>query len=164
MTAWLTIHTRRVLGAFIETLGPLQGWERLFLISPWLSSFGKECGMSFEQFTKRVRDDRPKVYVVTRPPEFDWHRQAVDALAATKSANIALLPGLHAKLFVAETKSMSISMITSANFTAQSLNNQEIGLLIRGKGDGQALVHRLQREATEIYRTEGRKLVAQRNL
>jgi hypothetical protein len=164
MPGWLTVHTRKVLGAFVGTLGALPGWERLYVISPWLSTFGKDCGMSFEQFVKRVRDDRPNLYVVTRPPEDGRHQEAVDALAATRSANIALLPNLHAKLFVAVTRSMSVSMVTSANFTAQSLDNHEIGLLIRAKGDGQALVKRLHQEAAQIYRTDGRKLIAKRDL
>src|SRR5262249_1276063 len=128
------------------------------------SSFGKDCGMTFDQFVKRVRDDRPVVYVVTRPPEEGWHKEAIEALAATGSVNIALLPNLHAKLFLAETRAMSVCTVTSANFTAQSLVNHEIGLLIRGRGEGQKLVRRLHQEAVQIYRTEGRKLLSQRKL
>jgi phosphatidylserine/phosphatidylglycerophosphate/cardiolipin synthase-like enzyme len=164
MPDWLSVHTRRVLGAFVGTLGNLPGWERIFVVSPWLSSFDKDCGMSFRQFVKRLRDERPAVYVVTRPPAEAWHSEAVHALAATGSANIALLPNLHAKLFVAETRAMSICMVTSANFTAQSLINNEIGLLIRNKGEGQQLVRRLTHEAAQIYRTDGRKLFSQREL
>lgn len=164
MPAWLSVHTRKVLGAFVGTLGTLPNWERIYVISPWLSSFGRDCGMSFEQFVKRVRDERPNLFVVTRPPEESWHRDAIEALAATGSANIALLPNLHAKLFVADTKALSVCLVTSANFTAQSLINQEIGLLIRGKGEGQRIVRRLHMEAAQIYRTEGRKLHSQRKL
>ena len=116
MAAWLSVHTTRVLSAFVGTLGALPYWQRIFLISPWLSTFGKECGMSFEQFVKRVHDERPALYVVTRPPDQAWHRDAINALSATRSANIALLPELHAKLFVAETRGLSFSFVTSANF------------------------------------------------
>jgi hypothetical protein len=147
MPPWLTVHTRKVLSAFVGTLARSGKWETIFIVSPWLSGFGKDCGMTFEQLVKWVRDERPTLYLVTRPPTEDWHRDAVQLLVETKTANVALVPSLHAKLFVAETQTLSFCMLTSANFTVQSLVNQEIGLMVRDKAGGQPLFRRLRQEA-----------------
>lgn len=159
---WLRVVTRRVIGAFLEPLARSHGWHRLFLVAPWISDFGPDAGMTFTQLLKRLVDDNGTAYVVTRPPEDSWHDAALKGLAATGKANIALVPALHTKLYCAETDEGSFALITSANLTEQSLTNLEIGVLVRGTGDGKSLVKRLAYEASEAYRSPGRTLICQR--
>jgi hypothetical protein len=158
---WLSVGSRRVLQLFIEPLARSHGWKRLYLISPWISSFGDNASITFVQMLKRMTDDRTTAYVVTRPPQDDWHKEAVDLLAATGRANIAFLPDLHVKLYAAQTATGSFAMMGSANFTQAALSqNVEIGVRVTGYAAGKRIVTKLEHEAANIYRAPGRQLVA----
>lgn len=161
---WLRIATRRVVGIFLDALGRSHGWHRLYVISPWISAFGESGGITFTQLLKRLKDDDATAYVVSRPPVEPWHASALKLLAETGKANIALVPSLHTKLYVADTDQGSFAMIGSANFTEQSLSNREIGVLLRASGAGKDLVRKLAYEAAEIYRSTDRTLLCQRKL
>jgi phosphatidylserine/phosphatidylglycerophosphate/cardiolipin synthase-like enzyme len=163
-STWLRLTTRRVVASFLDTLARSHRWQRIYLISPWISSFGDECGMTFPQFLKRLKDDDATAYVVTRPPEQAWHRSAVEDIALTGQANVALVPSLHTKLYYADTAQGSFALLGSANLTAQSLHNREIGVLIRSVNAGRQLVRNLSHEAADIYRSQDRRLLTQRKM
>ena len=117
---WLNLATRRVLDLFLVNLSRAHGWKRLNIISPWIDEIGGPLAtLSFDQFLRRLDDDQATVYLVTRPPEEEWHRRAVQRLATSGRANIALLPDLHVKLFTAQTLQSSFAMFGSANFTTK---------------------------------------------
>lgn len=160
--AWLRLSTRRVIACFMEALARSHGWHKVFVISPWISEFGDTAGLSFAQFLKRLKDDDATAYIVSRPPKDDWHYAALNKLASSGKANIALVPTLHSKLYCAETDQGSLALIGSANFTELSLRNREIGILIRGSGEGRSIVRQLSTEASDIYRTPGRTVFSQR--
>lgn len=159
---WLRLTTRRVIAAFLDALARSHGWHRVFLISPWISHFGLAAGMTFPQLLKRLVDDNATAYVVTRPPVQTWHESALQDLAATGRANIALLPSLHTKLYCADTDEASFALLGSANLTEESLWNVEIGVLMRAVGSGKPIVKRLTHEASEIYRNPARTVMSQR--
>src|SRR5258708_3247585 len=75
-TTWLQLVTRRVIAAFLEKLAVSHGWRKLYLVTPWISDFGIDCGLSFPQLLKGLKDYGATAYVVTRPPvrEHEWHR------------------------------------------------------------------------------------------
>lgn len=159
---WLRLATRRVVAVFMDALARSHGWKRVFIVSPWISEFGEAGGMTFGQFLKRIRDDDATVYVVSRPPTENWHVGALDRIARTGKANIALVPWLHTKLYCADTDQGSLALVGSANFTERSLANREIGVLIRAAGGGREIVKRLSYEASDIYRSPDRTLLCQR--
>ncbi len=152
---WLKLATRRVITVFADALARSHRWDRIYIISPWISAFDIPGTMMFTQLLKRIRDEDVTVYVVTRPPLEPWHASAIEQLSATGHANIRLLPSLHTKLFFADTAHGAFAMIGSANLTNKSLENREIGVLIRGVGAGKRLVRELSHEAADIYRSEG---------
>jgi len=159
---WLRVATRRVVASFLDALARSHGWQRVFIVSPWISEFGDAGGMSFGQFLKRLRDDDATAYVVSRPPEETWHSGALQKIADTGKANIAVVPWLHTKLYCAETDQGSLALVGSANFTERSFTNREIGVLIRAAGGGKEIVKRLSYEASDIYRSPDRTLLCQR--
>jgi hypothetical protein len=161
---WLTVHTRRVLSPFIGALARSHRWNILYIISPWISSFNSEAGVTFEQMLKRLSDDDATAYVVTRPPTEEWHRTAVRQLAETNNASIKFVEALHTKLYCAGTAQGDLALVSSANFTQHSLENREIGVLIRSIGDGVPLIRKLKQEAAEIYRMPGAQTYCQRKL
>ena len=163
-TTWCRIATRRVVACFLEALARSHGWRKVFVISPWISEFGHAGGMTFSQLLKRLKEDDATAYVVSRPPVDHWHQSALDQIAATGKANVALVPSLHTKLYCAHTDQGSFALVGSANLTEQSLANREIGVLIRASGGGKPLVRDLSNEASDIYRSPNRKLFCQRKL
>ena len=66
---WLRVSTNRVIGAFIDALARTHHWQKIFLVSPWISEFGADAGMTYRQLLKRLKDDNATAYVVSRPPE-----------------------------------------------------------------------------------------------
>jgi Putative DNA-binding domain len=163
--AWLNLATRHVLDLFLVNLSRAPKWKRLDIVSPWIDEVGGPlASLTFDQILRRLREDNTTAYVMTRPPQEEWHRRAVQRLADTGRANIAFIPELHVKLFTAQTLKSSFAMIGSANFTTKSLINREIGVLVSGAGDGKALVRDLNYEAAEIYRHPDRQLVSQARL
>ena len=156
---WLRVATRRVIDLFIAPLSGSTGWHRLYIVSPWISDISANASMTLDQIAKRLERDRATVYVVTRPPEEAWHERAVDRLAATGRANVAFVPHLHTRLYAAHTNERAFAMLGSANFTQQSLDSRELGLLVSGVDGGRPLVRRLNQEAANIYRAPGRRLV-----
>jgi hypothetical protein len=160
---WLHVATRRVVASFIDALARSHGWSKVFLISPWISSFDSCSGMNFTQLLQRLKADDATVYVVTRPPEEEWHQNALDELGATGKANIVLVADLHTKLYCAITDQGSLALVGSANLTQKSLTNREIGVLLRESGPGRRIIQLLLDEASDIYRTSGRILMRQRS-
>ena len=128
-------------------------------MSPWISEIRAPDVIPLSQIVKRLRDDRCTLYVVTRPPEEDWHWKVLEAFRDSGRASVALVPGLHTKLYCAETTETSFAMFGSANFTQNSLVNRELGVLVRSRGEGTSLVRQLFYEAADIYRASpGRAL------
>ncbi len=156
---WLRVATRQVLDLFLTTLARSHGWKRIYVISPWISEFEASAALTFDQLLKRLQADRTTAYIVTRPPTEDWHARALERLGNSGRANVALVPNLHAKLYIASTNVGAFAMLGSANFTQQSLGNREIGILVNAYSDGKRVVSQLDREAALIYRMPGRKLI-----
>ncbi len=156
---WIRVATRRVVDLFLSTLAGSNGWKRIYLISPWISEFDNSATLSFAQLLKRLEGDRTTAYIVTRPPEEEWHARALERLGHTKRANIALVPDLHVKLYTARTNVGAFAMLGSANFTQQSLINREIGILVNAYSGGKRIFSQLDYEAAQIYRTPGRQLI-----
>jgi phosphatidylserine/phosphatidylglycerophosphate/cardiolipin synthase-like enzyme len=155
---WLKVGARRVIDLYLEQLARSRSWKQLYVVSPWISEWTTGGSISFERLLERVRDDGATMYVVTRPPQADWHARAISKMAATSRANIAFVPELHAKLFTATTSESAFALVGSANLTDHSLRNREVGLLVNSYQDGARIVASLIREANHIYRTTSRTL------
>src|SRR5262245_6427707 len=46
---WLQVSTRRVIYTYLHALVRSHGWNRLYIVSPWISDFGIDAGMTFGQ-------------------------------------------------------------------------------------------------------------------
>jgi hypothetical protein len=156
---WLKIGTRKVIDLFLEGLVTATGWNRIYIVSPWISDFTESASLTFDRLLSRLTHERATAYVVTRPPTEEWHQAAIQRLGETGRANVALVPDLHAKLYTARTDSGSFALLASANFTQKSLGNRELGMLVNAFSTGRSVVKKLDHEAAEIYRSPGRRLL-----
>ena len=161
---WLEVGTRRVITLFLDSLSRSHKWSRLYIISPWISTINIPGVLTSRQLIRRARDDRTTIYVVTRPPEQVWHREAVEELSESGVANVKLLPELHTKLYYADTAQATFAMFGSANLTQASLGNRELGVLVRSVGGGVAIVRQLFHEAAEIYHQAGGRRIGRQSL
>ena len=159
LPSWLTVRTRNVLDAYLNALKQSGDWKRLSIISPWLSPLDASYCLTSDGLAQRLKSNGATLYLVTRPPTEPWHTRAIETFAATGRANVAFIGDLHAKLFTASTATSSFALVGSANFTQNSIENMEIGLLVHSYMEGKKVVTALDREAVDIYRTPGRKLI-----
>jgi len=155
--------TRHVIDLFLKTLSRSIGWKKIFLISPWFSELDEDVSLPLQTFVKRAVSDQATLYVVTRKPDDLKHKSAIDMLGQSNRANVALVANLHTKLYCASTNTGSFAMIGSANFTKQSLENREIGMLVNAFGVGKKIVSNLTYEASQVYRLPGRNLIYKAN-
>jgi hypothetical protein len=158
---WLQVSTRRVIDLFLAPLARAPDWRRLYIVSPWISPFAVGATLSFDRFLERISEDHTTTYVVTRPPEEEWHADAIERLGQTGRVNLVLVPQLHMKLYLAETRAASFAVLGSANFTQGSLENRELGLRVNAHAEGTRLIRDLRREAFEVYRAPERELAFQ---
>ena len=73
-------------------------------------------------------------------------------LRTHRDITIGLLTGLHAKLFVCEAIPAGFGVIGSANLTARSLTNYEIGVLFEGRGELSPLIAELRLVVQDLRR------------
>jgi len=154
---WLELQTKNVISSFMRALRLHSDWQTIYIVSPWISSF-EDPSMSYDDFLWRLTLFRTHAFVATRPPQHDWHRDALDRLKRTGRANIVLIDTLHTKLYCVQSPSAWIALTGSANFTKKSMSNIEFGVTINNKGEGTRLVVDLIRHATDIYRSPARTI------
>jgi mRNA-degrading endonuclease RelE of RelBE toxin-antitoxin system len=123
--------------------------SELLIVSPWLTPW-KSPRSSLETFTRYVAKGRIRTTLITRPPDSQSHRQAVAALAKLPSVAISYVKDLHAKYFVCDGAPLAYALVASANMTARSFTNLEVGVFLRGTGKIEALIKDFQGLATEL--------------
>jgi phosphatidylserine/phosphatidylglycerophosphate/cardiolipin synthase-like enzyme len=57
---------------------------------------------------------------------------------------------LHAKFFICDLAPVPFALVGSANSTAQSFANYELGVFIRGSGEAEGVIRDLQSLAVEL--------------
>jgi phosphatidylserine/phosphatidylglycerophosphate/cardiolipin synthase-like enzyme len=66
------------------------------------------------------------------------------------SVEIVTIDDLHAKFFIADVAPVPFALLGSANSTARSMENVEVGVAIQGAGEAEALVRDLQGLGIEL--------------
>src|ERR1035437_10134889 len=96
------ILTHRVMETFFDrVLREDRPISTLTLVSPWISAW--EAGrVGLSQLRDCIDRRRIRTLVLTRPPLQDWHSEALHALNSSPWVSVALLPDLHAKIFLCE--------------------------------------------------------------
>jgi hypothetical protein len=53
---WLRVSTNRVIATFIDALARSHHWQKVFLVSPWISDFGTGAGMTYRHGNAALED------------------------------------------------------------------------------------------------------------
>ena len=138
------ILTSRVIETFFSrVLKEYRPISTLTIVSPWISIW--EVGKVGLLGLREMIDHRKiRTLILTRPPEHDWHTNALNILNSSSFVSIFLLEQLHAKIFVCEAIPVGFGLIGSANLTAQSLHNLEVAILFEGRGILSPLIKELK--------------------
>jgi mRNA-degrading endonuclease RelE of RelBE toxin-antitoxin system len=121
----------------------------LLVITPWITPWDGPTS-SFKGFIEYLRHYRIRTTIVTRPAELSSHKRAMKELAKLDQAEIIELADLHAKFFVCDIAPAPFALVASANSTAQSYSNFEVGIFIRGSGRAEGLIRDLQGLAVDL--------------
>jgi len=96
-------------------------------------------GLVLQSITRRM----VRTYVVTRPPELPREWKVLNELLKIPSVEVVFCNNLHAKYYVCESIPAGFALVASANLTAGSNSNYEIGVMFDGRGGRDGTLHTL---------------------
>lgn len=140
--------------------------ETLVIVSPFIGSL---AGTRFElrKLCERLSRTNTPVYVLTREPVDDYHREGVAVLLQYDNVEVRYNLALHAKLYVSWTREVSdaFALFGSGNLTYPGVEgNIELGMMVFGKGPGRDLVNRLYKWGLELRTLAGTKVAKHRKV
>jgi phosphatidylserine/phosphatidylglycerophosphate/cardiolipin synthase-like enzyme len=100
------------------------------------------------------------MYVITREPKDEYHKEGLAVLQQNKSVEIRYNPDIHAKLYVSwnRIEEESFAMFGSGNLTSSGISyNLELGMMILSRGFGRKLVRELYSWGNNL-RTQSKKV------
>ena len=141
----------------------------LWLVSPWLSIINKwddyydSFSRTFSSFLNKIRNSQINVTIITRPPEVEQKNLPfLENFKDIETAKIITTPFLHSKIYICENIKETFALIGSPNLTAGSLQNIEIGLLIRSLGEGKRIISELTDVCNILLTSEGSEVIKKR--
>jgi hypothetical protein len=127
--------------------------RNVVIISPWITA-AADPACPFSSLVQVIRSRRLPAYFVTRPPENSAHTKAIDILRSCPTVELVYNESVHAKIYACTAPSPhGFALLGSANLTAGSLAQYEIGLLVIGMGPGSAIVEDLANFGLRHLRT-----------
>jgi phosphatidylserine/phosphatidylglycerophosphate/cardiolipin synthase-like enzyme len=129
--------------------------QSLILISPFVGTL-QGSRVTLESVCKKALDNRIFTYVITRPPEEEYHQRAIDSLMNYDHVELRFNESLHAKLYIClgQDESHSFALLGSANLTRNSMEKSiEIAMMIYGRAYGKEILRELSRWGLERLRT-----------
>ena len=147
---WLV--RRNVIDSFFGRVIRLGAHDRpieIVAITPWITPW-TGARSSFSAFIRYLERFRVRTTIMTRPPDLVGHKNAVKDLQRFESVEISYLNDLHAKFFICDIPPIPFALIGSANSTAKSFTNFEVGVFVRGSGRAESFIRDLQSLTTEL--------------
>ncbi len=136
---------------FRRVLTEFRPINSLTLVSPWISVWETDV-TSLTSLRDAIDRRRIRTIILTRPPIEKWHGEALELLKTSAHDTVYFIPDLHAKIFVCEAVPLGFGIIGSANLTARSLTNYEVGVLFEGRGTFSVLLRELRLFAQDLRR------------
>jgi mRNA-degrading endonuclease RelE of RelBE toxin-antitoxin system len=121
----------------------------LTIVTPWLTPWDG-VRSSYSAFVESLTKFPVATTLITRPPLIPQHRKCVDELSQLRHVEVIFLEDLHAKFFICDIPPVPFALIGSANTTAQSFLNFEVGVFIRGAAEAEAIIRDLQALTIEL--------------
>ncbi|MCM8822532.1 MAG: phospholipase D-like domain-containing protein [Candidatus Omnitrophica bacterium] len=121
--------------------------QSLIIVSPIICTL-KRTRYTIPYLVEKITKERIRTYVITRKPEENFHKEAVDILAQSDFIEIRYNNSLHANLYICAylNEWNSFALLGSANLTKHSIEkNIEVGVIIYSRNEGKNLRYELYR-------------------
>lgn len=156
---YLKILTEHAVERFLQRYMSSSGQQSLLIISPFI---GNLEGESYEliDVINKTRSEKGRVYVITREPQDEYHKEGLSVLERGENVEIRYNPDVHAKLYVSwnRNEEESFAMFGSGNLTSSGMSyNLELGMMILSRDYGRRLVRELYRWGDNL-RTQSKKI------
>ena len=152
----------RIIDEFFErvfTIRRSSPISELSIVAPWITTW-RGSSSSFDALERFIHQRGVRVRVITRPPTFAAHEEAISRLTMLPMVRLFLLPDLHAKFMICDTAPVPFAVIGSANVTTQSQSNYEVGVMVRGSGQAETVIRELEALRVELQAISTYKEVA----
>ena len=140
--------------------------ETLVIVSPFLGDLAG-TRFSLQNLCERLSRTNTPLYVITRQPVADYHREGVAVLLQYDNVEVRYNAALHAKLYVCWTREVgeAFALFGSGNLTySGTQGNIELGMMVFGKGPGRDLVNRLYKWGLDLRTLAGTEVAKYRKL
>lgn len=125
----------------------------LIIISPIITSLSA-TRFSMERLRSKIEQDKIYTYIITREPNEEYHKQAIDVLKDSNLVEIRYNNSLHAKLYICALNEPIFAVLGSGNLTRTSIEkNIEIGMLILHHDKGKQILRELYHWGSVRLRT-----------
>ena len=126
----------------------------LIIISPIITSLLSATRFSMERLRNKIEQDKIYTYIITREPNEEYHKQAIDVLKDSNLVEIRYNNSLHAKLYICALNEPIFAVLGSGNLTRTSIEkNIEIGMLILHYDKGKQILRELYHWGSVRLRT-----------
>jgi hypothetical protein len=156
---YLQILTDRSVQRFLQRYMSCSEQQVLLIISPFIGNLEGEA-YNLEDIIHKAQSDKGRIYVITREPQEEYHKEGLAVLEQGKNVEIRYNPDIHAKLYVSWNfnEVESFAMFGSGNLTSPGVSyNLELGMMILSRGYGRKLVRELYRWGDNL-RTQSQKI------
>jgi len=125
----------------------------LIIISPFVGDLSR-TRYSFERLRRKIEKENIPTYIITREPEDDIHKAALDLFLNCNFVEIRYNNSLHAKLYVCMGRDTGFAILGSGNLSRNSMErNIEIGLLVLPHDKGKLVLNELYKWGSVRLRT-----------
>jgi len=94
--------------------------KTLIIISPMIIGLFN-TRFSLKRLKKKIDNDKILIYVITREPKENFHREAIDLLMSSDFTEIRYNNLLHAKLYICALDEPIFTMLNSGNLAENSI-------------------------------------------
>jgi hypothetical protein len=127
----------------------------LVIVSPFISDLAGEM-YDLQDLLKRIKADKTRTYVVTRPPSAAYQQAGMQLLNESPYVEIRYNPDVHAKLYICwhRQEEDNFALFGSGNLTSGGLRyNLELGMMILARGYGKKLIRELYEWSANALRS-----------
>jgi hypothetical protein len=135
---YLQLLVERSVERFLQRYMSTSGHQVLLIISPFV---GNLEGESYElaDIIKKTWSEKGRVYVITREPQSEYHKEGLAVLEQSENVEIRYNPDINAKLYISwnRNEEESFAMFGSGNLASSGMSyNLELGMMILSRSYG----------------------------
>ena len=127
--------------------------KMLIIVSPIITALSN-TRFSLERLKSKIEEEQIFTYIITREPNENYHKEAIDILKDSNFVEIRYNNSLHAKLYICALEEPIFAILGSGNLTRTSIEkNIEIGMMLFPHDRGKQILRELYHWGSVRLRT-----------